>query len=244
LENNIALIRIPMISCDAANVCPVCLNDISDQKEYMASLSNCYITGWGASVQRDASPVLQEARVRILSPDECVQRFVALGLADVQLPVSAFCAEGIRDWSIASELTGPAPIISTCSGDGGGPLVCEGFDGRWRLMGMIAMGLDDCKQTRISAPTVFVNVGVYVEWIRDILNRRPSVGNLADLAAAVQASGQQDTTNQIEEAKQGDRNGRKPKIVENSAANSAPRTTHRSPTLSPVPSRSVFGRSG
>lgn len=116
MDNNIALIRIPLISCDAANVCPVCLNDMSVDGNYMASLTNCYITGWGASIRRDASPILQEARVRILATDECVQRFAALGLEDLQIPVSAFCAEGMRDWTMNPNPTLPNPVISTCSG--------------------------------------------------------------------------------------------------------------------------------
>lgn len=58
-----------------------------------------------------------------------------------------------------------------------GPLVCEFNDGKWRLMGMIAMGLDDCKLIRVAAPTVFVNVGLYRDWIEAALKQRSTVMN-------------------------------------------------------------------
>ncbi|GAV03027.1 hypothetical protein RvY_13516 [Ramazzottius varieornatus] len=185
LDHNIALIRIPPIACSAANVCPLCLNDMSYNTDFMVSLSNCYITGWGATVSREASPVLQEARVRILSMEECVRKFAAVGLLDVVLPLSAFCAEGVSDWSYNTPYSGPLPVISTCSGDGGGPLVCEGGDGKWRLMGMIAMGVDDCQQTRISAPTVFVNAGMYNEWTGDVKARRGTTSQTVKMTRGI-----------------------------------------------------------
>lgn len=118
MDNNIALIRIPLVSCNAANICPVCLNDVNDQMDFMSGMSNCYITGWGATNSKNTSPVLQEARVRILKTEDCRQRFAAVGLADLVLPYSAMCAEGVV--TTPANQTGYTPVISTCAGDGGG----------------------------------------------------------------------------------------------------------------------------
>ncbi|XP_055357670.1 serine protease 55-like [Paramacrobiotus metropolitanus] len=179
LDNNIALIRIPMVNCNTANVCPVCLNSITDSVDYLSTFTNCYITGWGATVSKRTSTILQEARVRILPTSECLQRFATLGLADLQLPASAFCAEGTGSNGLT---TGPTNrVMSTCGGDGGGPLVCESGDGLWRLVGLIALGLDECKQGKVSAPTVFINVAMFVDWVHAVRRRMSKGADVEEL---------------------------------------------------------------
>lgn len=127
LDNNIAIIRIPMVSCSSSNVCAVCLNSFSEDVETLSTLFNCYITGWGSPAKAaKATTVLQQARVRILHMSECLQRFAVAGISDVELPPSAFCAEG-ADFGQQKNSNKSSKAMSTCGGDGGGPLVSWKF---------------------------------------------------------------------------------------------------------------------
>lgn len=52
-------------------------------------------------------------------------------------------------------------------GDGGSPLVCEGADGTWSVIGLVAWGIG-CGMPGV--PGVYVNVSNYLSWIQSILN--------------------------------------------------------------------------
>lgn len=54
-----------------------------------------------------------------------------------------------------------------CKGDGGGPMVCE-RGGTWQVVGLVSWGIG-CGQNGI--PGVYVKVGHYVDWIRQVTQR-------------------------------------------------------------------------
>ncbi|KAK8400849.1 hypothetical protein O3P69_002539 [Scylla paramamosain] len=53
-----------------------------------------------------------------------------------------------------------------CKGDGGGPLACEGPDGRYQLAGVVSWGIG-CGAPGV--PGVYVNIPYYTPWLQDIL---------------------------------------------------------------------------
>lgn len=50
-------------------------------------------------------------------------------------------------------------------GDGGGPLVCE-KDGQWYQVGIVSFGIGCGRQ---NVPGVYTNVGMYRDWIEDVI---------------------------------------------------------------------------
>ena len=53
-----------------------------------------------------------------------------------------------------------------CSGDGGGPLVCPGPDGRMELVGLVSWGVG-CGERGL--PGVYTNIAQYTNWILDTI---------------------------------------------------------------------------
>lgn len=69
----------------------------------------------------------------VINNRDCEARFKAAGVRNYTLPKSMFCARAEFDDS------------GTCDRDGGGPLICQRDDGLWELVGLTALGLDQCR---------------------------------------------------------------------------------------------------
>ena len=54
----------------------------------------------------------------------------------------------------------------TCDGDSGGPLMCKGKDGRWKLTGITSWGDNSLCDPNSDKPGVYVNVLKYLKWIK------------------------------------------------------------------------------
>ena len=49
-----------------------------------------------------------------------------------------------------------------CSGDGGSPLVCQGYSGRWHVVGMVSWGVGCGFDGR---PAIYTNIYNYLDFI-------------------------------------------------------------------------------
>ncbi|KAL2296562.1 hypothetical protein Nmel_015881 [Mimus melanotis] len=59
-------------------------------------------------------------------------------------------------------------IISSCNGDSGGPLNCQGADGSWQVHGIVSFGSSlGCNYYR--KPSVFTRVSAYNSWIEQVM---------------------------------------------------------------------------
>ncbi|XP_070812106.1 chymotrypsin-like elastase family member 3B [Pituophis catenifer annectens] len=107
----------------------------------------CYITGWGRIFTGGPlSTKLQQALLPVVDYDHCRKPDWWGG----SVRPSMVCAGG--------------DIQSGCNGDSGGPLNCQGNDGRWYVHGITsfvsAMGCNTLKK-----PTVFTRVSAFDGWI-------------------------------------------------------------------------------
>ncbi|GAV05495.1 hypothetical protein RvY_15620 [Ramazzottius varieornatus] len=219
-ENDIAILKIPPVSCDKPNICTICLPDapvdasvcstraipkslsgssyrplkpgeslIFHRDDYLdpnevsqvklssgtAAARNgpvgsvcdrrCVVSGWGSTRDQEIATVLQETKMEVINNRDCEARLKATGVRNYTLPASTFCARADNDDS------------GTCDRDGGGPLVCQREDGRWELTGLTALGVDQCRFGD-QAPSIFVTVGRYIDWIlRAGFTRRSSTSS-------------------------------------------------------------------
>lgn len=115
----------------------------------------CFATGWGRDKLGRGGryqTIMRKIDLPIVEHRDCQRRLQATRLGRrFQLHGSLLCAggEGGRD---------------TCRGDGGSPLVCQipnGSVGRYYQAGIVAGGIG-CGNT---APSVYVNVGRFTNWI-------------------------------------------------------------------------------
>ncbi|XP_033208695.1 phenoloxidase-activating factor 1-like [Belonocnema kinseyi] len=137
--NNIALLRLSADIEFTATAQPICL---PPAQLFVSEGKIGTLVGWGKlSFQRDKPSIQQWLKMRLISPQEC-SYFINRGLS-VEL-----CARGEQE---------------PCSGYSGAPLISREGD-NFFLIGVVSYGAD-C-DSRSSAPTVFVDVQKYIDWIR------------------------------------------------------------------------------
>ncbi|XP_022083316.1 uncharacterized protein LOC110975282, partial [Acanthaster planci] len=145
-HNDIALLKLASPVRYTDTVQPICLQIADNETEVY---DRCHAIGWGrTSYGGIVSPVLKEARVPLLGWEQCKANSEIQGRLFVSS--SQICA-GIGD-----------ETNKTCNGDSGSPLVCQGTDGRWKMVGIVSTGVR-CGQT---APTAFTRVSQYIDFIR------------------------------------------------------------------------------
>uniref|UniRef100_F6TC15 Transmembrane serine protease 5 n=1 Tax=Xenopus tropicalis TaxID=8364 RepID=F6TC15_XENTR len=146
LETNdydVALLKttVPMSFSDTTR--PVCLPRAYQQFQVTA---NCWIIGWGhVSEGGQLSPVLQEAKVQLISSQICNHSSNYAG----QISPRMLCA-GYPDGRADS-----------CQGDSGGPLVCQ-EGGLWWQVGIVSWG-EGCG--RPNRPGVYTNLTEVLDWV-------------------------------------------------------------------------------
>uniref|UniRef100_A0A8C3GBT3 Peptidase S1 domain-containing protein n=1 Tax=Cyclopterus lumpus TaxID=8103 RepID=A0A8C3GBT3_CYCLU len=142
--NDIALLKLEKNAVLNDKVQPACL------PQHGATLAHnqpCYVTGWG--------------RLHSGGPRATTLQQVLLPAVD-----HATCSQS--DWWGSSAKTtmvcAGGASKSACHGDSGGPLNCEGGDGRWYVQGVTSF-VDGrgCNTTR--RPTVFTRVASFIPWI-------------------------------------------------------------------------------
>ncbi|XP_053307548.1 proproteinase E-like [Spea bombifrons] len=148
--NDIALIKLSH---------PVHLNDkvkVGCLPGSGALLSNeypCYISGWGRLYTGGPLPgVLQQALLPVVDHPHCSQTDWWGGT----VKESMVCAGGDAQ--------------SGCNGDSGGPLNCQGVDGRWYVHGVTSFVSSRGCNT-FKKPTVFTRVSAFNTWIQETMSQ-------------------------------------------------------------------------
>ena len=132
---DIALIRLSRPAVFHDRVHSLCL---PDEHANLTAGQQCHVTGWGTTGETEnSSNILKEAAVNLLSTDAC--NATHGGIIDERY----MCA-GL-----------PSGGVDGCYGDSGGPLACQGEDGRFFLAGIFTWG-KGC--ARPNKPGVYLDV--------------------------------------------------------------------------------------
>ncbi|XP_078500996.1 chymotrypsinogen B-like [Lissotriton helveticus] len=143
-EFDIALLKLATPVGFTKTVSPVC---IPEEEEEYTGFELCVTTGWGL-VRNNALFIpnkLHQAAVPLLMNKDC-EAYYGSVIFD-----SMICAGGAGS--------------SSCSGDFGGPLVCERY-GAWYLVGLSSWTSPNCSS---SLPAVYSRMTWYREWIDEIV---------------------------------------------------------------------------
>ncbi|XP_074720764.1 serine protease 55-like isoform X1 [Strix uralensis] len=142
MENDIALILLRSPIEFSNQKVPICLPFIQDVNTWQ----HCWVAGWGtthAETGVSTSPVLQKARMKPISREQCLKRIP-------QLEENMLCAD--------LEKGGGA-----CQVDSGGPLVCSYWNTmRWFQVGIVSWGQDCAEKPNHE---IFLSVYSYRSWI-------------------------------------------------------------------------------
>ncbi|XP_074942637.1 serine protease 55-like [Phalacrocorax aristotelis] len=142
MQNDIALILLSNPIEFSNEKIPICLPFIYDINTWQ----HCWVAGWGAAsgVAAPASYVLQKARMKLISREQCLERIP-------QLVENVLCAELERGER------------GTCQVDSGGPLVCSYWNTmKWFQVGIVSWG-EDC--TEKPNHEILMSVYSYRGWI-------------------------------------------------------------------------------
>jgi len=157
LHNDIALIRLSKkIDWDKLpHVAPICL---PNPQEGPKVGTKCWVTGWGKDAfmnQGDYQSILQEVDVNIVDPNTCEHTLRRAGLGKrFRMHHGWVCAGGEEG-------------KDACSGDGGGPLVCDNDKQEGSVLaGLVSWGVG-CGEEGV--PGVYTNIANYVHWIQETI---------------------------------------------------------------------------
>ncbi|XP_041376629.1 chymotrypsinogen B-like [Gigantopelta aegis] len=146
-ENAFVLVKLDRPTTFTDCVRPICLPDPSDSS---CGSNTCRITGWGHNENEDLKDILQQATMTIFSPDACdAIDYYRLGANAPARPERSTCARNAA---------GAFP----CVGDQGGPLACQGNDGRWTLRGTLLAKLSCDENT----PLPVADTAQAADWIK------------------------------------------------------------------------------
>ncbi|XP_039266601.2 chymotrypsin-like elastase family member 2A [Styela clava] len=149
--NDIALIKLPKPMKLTPKIRPICLPQFGVSAPKPGT--KCRVAGWGDTVGMGPTNYrLKEATVPIVSPNIC--KF-AYFFSQTQM---ILCAGG--------ELG-----QDTCTGDSGGPLICESptAPGQWQLQGIISFGAAKCGTEKL--PGIYTQVSYYLFWIYGVMDK-------------------------------------------------------------------------
>ncbi|KAM9382242.1 serine protease 55 [Phaethornis superciliosus] len=145
MQNDVALILLSSPIEFSKDKIPICLPFIDD----IDTWQECWATGWGTT--SEGSHVLQKARMKLISREQCLERIPVLD-------ENMLCAEVERREK------------STCQVDIGGPLVCSYWNTmKWFQVGIISWG-EDCSEKTNNE--ILMSVYSYRGWIEAQTARR------------------------------------------------------------------------
>ncbi|NXK93059.1 CEL2A elastase, partial [Formicarius rufipectus] len=117
----------------------------------LSSNTPCYVTGWGRLQTNGPLPDdLQQGLLLVVDYETCSQ--------------PSWWGKTVKPTMVCA---GGDGIISSCNGDSGGPLNCQGADGRWEVHGIVSFGSSlGCNYYH--KPSVFTRVSAYNSWIQQV----------------------------------------------------------------------------
>jgi len=114
-----------------------------------SSAHNCYMTGWGRTNKGTTLPdQLQEAQVDPISNSYC--QSMMTGISGATIYQHHICPHN--------------GVSSSCSGDSGGPYVCQNGN-EYVLTGVTSWGIQSNDKCLLSYPSVYVRVSEFLNWI-------------------------------------------------------------------------------
>lgn len=147
VDNDLALLYLPPSATQHSGI--ACL---PKPRDHLPFKQMCTIVGWGKQSPSDhyGTDILHEAQVPIVTKQVCREVYT-----DYQITANMFCA-GYRRGRMDS-----------CSGDSGGPLLCQDSFGRWTIFGITSFGEGCGKRGKYGIYTRLPN---YVRWIQKVIN--------------------------------------------------------------------------
>lgn len=149
-ENDIAILELENPIERQPHVVPICMPRDNNEK-FLDAVG--IVTGWGRLEYGGGVPnILHQVSVPVIDNDSCQDMFVTSGHKKT-IRESFLCAgyaEGKKD---------------SCEGDSGGPLMYQGEDGRWLLMGTVSHGI---KCAYPNLPGVYMRMTFYKPWIERV----------------------------------------------------------------------------
>jgi len=146
-------------------VAPVCLPEADTSPALPQVKGKCWITGWGTLSYRGEPDKLQEASVDILSNNEC--RPLDRDECTVEeMEYDLFCRTVDETMICANGCNATQHVPESCTGDTGGPLVCE-EGGKWVLHGVTSS--EEWFPVGPAGGTVYARVGqsLLLDWVSD-----------------------------------------------------------------------------
>ncbi|KFP81629.1 Chymotrypsin-like elastase family member 2A, partial [Acanthisitta chloris] len=145
---DIALIKLSKHVALSKQIQPGCL---PPAQSILSSNTACYVTGWGRLQTNGPLPdILQQGLLLVVDYATCSQ--------------PTWWGKTVKSTMVCA---GGDGIISSCNGDSGGPLNCQGADGRWEVHGIVSFGSSlGCNYYH--KPSVFTRVSAYNSWIQEV----------------------------------------------------------------------------
>jgi len=147
-NNDIALFKLEKPIQYNKYVSPACLPN-SD----IPPGTNCYVTGWGRTEIFGKSHILKQGKLPVVTNKEC---WIHNNHRHHPIYDGQICAG-----------SGGSELVSPCTGDSGGPLICE-RNGVWELHGEVSLGNRYCSSESYG---VFSRTYHYVDWIKDMMKK-------------------------------------------------------------------------
>ncbi|XP_032123901.1 serine protease 30-like isoform X2 [Sapajus apella] len=132
---------------------PICL---PEPRTPLAIGTLCWVTGWGSTLEKALSSVLQEVAVPLLDSNMCELLY---HLGEPNLAGQRLIQD---DMLCAGSVQGKK---DSCQGDSGGPLVCA-INDTWIQAGIVSWGFGCARPFR---PGVYTQVLSYTSWIQRTL---------------------------------------------------------------------------
>lgn len=148
--NDLAIVKLAKtVNISGKTATPICLPGNRPKDEF----TDCRVSGYGKDGSNNVQQFnLHAANVDIITRTSCEKYYPKYALRNATL-----CA-GSK----------PPHAADTCEGDSGGPLACRSRDNEncsWHLVGITSFGREPCGK----APSVFVDVASYEQWIRETI---------------------------------------------------------------------------
>ena len=158
---DIALLKLEQLTNHSTYTSPACLPDL---ETVISPSTKCTIIGWGLNKYVGGSNALREGELEILPDSECNMFYISWSESckcnvDFTFNGTIMICAGKKDET----------STVTCSGDSGGPILCQNSDSTWTVHGITSYGYKDaCKNDeQLNIPAAFTRVSSFLPWIHN-----------------------------------------------------------------------------